>query len=170
MPQSTNNKKGFSLFPKLSNRGFTESREKGFSLFPKLSSSGFTESREKGFTLVETIVVAVIIAILAGAGIPFFMGYLNDARIDTAHSTCELIGTAVIQTHNRGLNITESDWGDIGISNPSDELWTYQFGGIGGADIMVAAYTITATGVGKMSGKIGTFKPKETGTARWSVQ
>ena len=124
---------------------------------------------KRGFTIVEAIVVAVIVAILAGAGIPFLMGYLNDSRIDTAHSTCELIGTAVIQTHNRGLTITGSEWGDIGIDNPSDELWTYQFGGIGGADIMDATYTITATGVGKMPGKTGTFKPKETGTARWSM-
>lgn len=125
---------------------------------------------KKAFTLVEAIVVAVIVLILAGAGIPFFMGYLTDARINTARSTCELIGTAVIQTHNRGLTITESEWGDIGINNPSDELWTYQFGGIGGTDIMDATYTITATGVGKMSGKTGTFKPRETGTARWSME
>lgn len=124
---------------------------------------------KKAFTLVEAIVVAVIIGVLAAVGIPFFGGYLNDARINTARSTCELIGTAVIQTHNRGLTITDK-WDDIGINNPSDELWTYQFGGIGGADIMDATYTVTATGVGKMADKTGTFKPKETGTARWSVE
>lgn len=35
---------------------------------------------KKGFTLVEIIVVLVILAILAGAGIPTMLGFIDDAK------------------------------------------------------------------------------------------
>ena len=37
-------------------------------------------NNKKGFTLVEIIVVLVIVAILAAAGIPAMMGFINESR------------------------------------------------------------------------------------------
>lgn len=39
---------------------------------------------QKGFTLVEVIVVAVIVAILAGVSIPLYLGYINNSRENAA--------------------------------------------------------------------------------------
>ena len=37
-----------------------------------------------GFTLMELLVVVAIIVVLAGAAVPMFMKYLEDAKLDTA--------------------------------------------------------------------------------------
>jgi len=54
---------------------------------------------KKGFTLVEVIVVAVIVLILAAVAIPLYQGYVRDARQNTAHgiaaTVAKTIGTAV---------------------------------------------------------------------------
>lgn len=57
---------------------------------------------KKGFTLVEVLVVAVIIAILAAVGVPLYMNYVKDARKGVAenaageaanlYNTCRAIG------------------------------------------------------------------------------
>ena len=36
----------------------------------------------KGFTLVEVIVVAVIVAILAAVAIPLYLTYVQDSRVN----------------------------------------------------------------------------------------
>lgn len=40
--------------------------------------------KQHGFTLVEVIVVAVIVAILAGVSIPLYNGYINSSRDNSA--------------------------------------------------------------------------------------
>ncbi len=47
----------------------------------------------KGFTLVEVIVVAVIVAVLAGVAIPLYINYVNDSRIASADSAAGSIAT-----------------------------------------------------------------------------
>ena len=42
--------------------------------------------KEKGFTLVEVIVVAVIVAVLALVGIQLYQGYATEARRNTAEN------------------------------------------------------------------------------------
>lgn len=44
----------------------------------------FNKLGQKGFTLVEVIVVAVIVAILAGVSIPLYNGYVNSSRANQA--------------------------------------------------------------------------------------
>lgn len=122
----------------------------------------------RGFTLVEVIVVSVIVVVLAAVAIPTYLNYVRNARLDAARSGCQLIATAIIQTHNRGLNIASSTWADIGITSPSDANWTYTFPAITGTASLGTSYAITATGSGSMSGKSGTFLPMQSGTARWT--
>jgi prepilin-type N-terminal cleavage/methylation domain-containing protein len=123
---------------------------------------------KKGFTLVEAIVVGAIMAVLAAVAVPMYLGYVRGAKFDSARSACELIGAAIIQTNNRAINVDASDYTDIGISNPSDNNWTFTFPAILGTAAMTNTYAITATGVGSMAGSSGTFLPKQTGTARWT--
>jgi prepilin-type N-terminal cleavage/methylation domain-containing protein len=49
----------------------------------------------KGFTLVEVIVVAVIVLILAAVAIPLYNGYIRDSRASTASSVAGTIASAM---------------------------------------------------------------------------
>jgi type IV pilus assembly protein PilE len=126
----------------------------------------------QGFTLIEVIVVAVIIAVLSAVAIPLYDGYLRDARIDAAKNNCQLIGAAVMQVHNRGVDIPSNGWAALGMSSLSDNLWTYTFGGSSdpylGSSSMDTTYTVTATGAGPMLGVNGGFKPYAAANARWT--
>ena len=123
----------------------------------------------KGFTFVEAIVVGVIVAVLAIVAIPSYTAYVRSARISAAQSISQLIGAAIIQTHNRGITFTANDWTDIGITNPSDNSWAYSFPALTGSATLATTYAITATGqTGSLNGQTGTFLPAQTGTARWT--
>ena len=55
----------------------------------------FHKSRkEKGFTLVEVIVVAVIVAVLAAVAIPLYMGYIRDSRINVCNNIAGTVASA----------------------------------------------------------------------------
>jgi prepilin-type N-terminal cleavage/methylation domain-containing protein len=55
----------------------------------------FHKSRkEKGFTLVEVIVVAVIVAVLAAVAIPLYMGYIRDSRINVCNNVAGTVASA----------------------------------------------------------------------------
>jgi prepilin-type N-terminal cleavage/methylation domain-containing protein len=49
----------------------------------------------KGFTLVEVIVVAVIVLILAAVAIPLYNGYIRSSRASTASSVAGTITNAI---------------------------------------------------------------------------
>ncbi len=120
---------------------------------------------KKGFTMVEVIVVSAIVAILATAAFLVSRGYVTSAMRDNARAKLELIGAAVMLTHNRGIDITPaSDWIDIGISDPSDENWIYTFDELLANVDPPVDYSITATG----DEDVGTYKPHEDFGSRWT--
>ncbi|MBN2037000.1 MAG: prepilin-type N-terminal cleavage/methylation domain-containing protein [Chitinispirillaceae bacterium] len=44
------------------------------------------KKKDKGFTLVEVIVVAVIVAVLAAVAIPLYIGYIRDSNISACNN------------------------------------------------------------------------------------
>ena len=61
-----------------------------------------TQNGKKGFTLVEVIVVAVIVAVLALVGIQLYTGYVADARQNTAENLAASAAGYLATERNRG--------------------------------------------------------------------
>jgi type IV pilus assembly protein PilE len=118
-----------------------------------------------GFTIIEALVVAVLIAVISAVGIPIYTGYLNQTRLDNARSHVELVGAAIMQTSNRGINVPANNWNTIGITDPSDNNWTYTFNALAAG---ATNATITANGVNACAGKNGTYKPNNAPGSRFT--
>lgn len=129
-----------------------------------------TSCYKQGFTLIEVVVTAVIVVILAAVAIPLYHGYVTNASKNDAKARCELIGAAILQTHNRGTPIpVDNDWGTIGVLDPSGGSWNYSFPAYP-INPLVADnldYKIKAAGIGLMSGTNINFLPYKIGDARW---
>lgn len=126
----------------------------------------------RGFTLTEVIAVAVIVAIISLIGIPVLSGFVADSQLDSARGRLELIGTAVMHSHTRGIDIVVNNWNDIGITDPSDDIWSFTFPALAGnaSEATVNGYAITVTGKkGRFGGQTGTYCPnKAAGSGRWT--
>ncbi len=127
--------------------------------------------RQQGFTLIEVIVTAVIIAILAAVGIPLYRGYITDAHNRDAHARAEMIGAAILQRHNQGVSIDASSgngWTQISIVDPSDSVFTYVFDDYpAGANDPDFHVEITGFANGPMNGFSLAFYPYLSGSNRW---
>ena len=119
----------------------------------------------KAFTLIEAIVVAVIVAILAAIAIPVIGGYLRSSRLDSGRACIEMVGAAVMQAHNRGIDIGADDWPGLGITDPSDQTWEYHFDPLPPATDQ-PGYTLTAKCL-KMNNDEGYYYPNRSPGSRW---
>ena len=66
--------------------------------------------KEKGFTLVEVIVVAVIVAVLAAVAIPLYMGYIRDSRVNVGNNVGGSLSSACGATKQQTLAIPASTY------------------------------------------------------------
>ncbi|HNX77617.1 MAG TPA: prepilin-type N-terminal cleavage/methylation domain-containing protein [Candidatus Rifleibacterium sp.] len=68
----------------------------------------------KGFTLIELLIVITIIAILAGAAIPYVQDYVEDARISKARADMDEIKNALIRFElDKGVTYQTANISDL---------------------------------------------------------
>jgi len=65
-------------------------------------------TNNKGFTLVEVIVVAVIVLILAAVAIPLYNGYINDSRLASVENVAGTVASGLGAAHQMGTLATNS--------------------------------------------------------------
>ena len=86
---------------------------------------------KQGFTLIELLVVITILAILAGAAVPYVQNYLDDARISTAKSDLNELRNAIMR-----YETDNSEFFNPGFGKTGDEykkaLGTFQQRLVGG--------------------------------------
>ena len=76
--------------------------------FMKRYSCSYHDGRV-GFTLIELLVVITILAILAGAALPYVQGYVEESRISKAKSDLDEIGRALAIYESREKTYNASD-------------------------------------------------------------
>jgi|WetSurMetagenome_2_1015567.scaffolds.fasta_scaffold77743_2 prepilin-type N-terminal cleavage/methylation domain-containing protein len=97
---------------------------------------------EQGFTLVEVIVVAVIVAVLAAVAIPLYNGYIRDSRTNVCQNNAATIAstfTAKI-AQNAAYAATAAASSGTQVSVPSEVV-----GGPTSNIILPTGYTFSAT-------------------------
>jgi prepilin-type N-terminal cleavage/methylation domain-containing protein len=67
----------------------------------------------KGFTLIELLVVITILAVLAGAALPYVQNYVEEARIAKAKTDLEEISRAIAVYETREGEYTKGDVSDL---------------------------------------------------------
>lgn len=65
------------------------------------------KENQKGFTLVEVIVVAVIVAVLAAVAVPLYNGYIRDSRTNVCQNLAGTIASACAATIQQDLTVPE---------------------------------------------------------------
>jgi type IV pilus assembly protein PilA len=65
---------------------------------------------EQGFTLVEVIVVAVIVAVLAAVAIPLYNGYIRDSRTNVCQNTAGECAAALSAANAKAMPAEAGCW------------------------------------------------------------
>lgn len=68
---------------------------------------------KKGFTLIELLVVITILAVLAGAALPYVQNYVEESRIAKAKTDLEEIARALAVYETREGEYAKTDVGDL---------------------------------------------------------
>lgn len=111
--------------------------------------------KKKGFTLIEVLVVAVIVAILAAVAIPAYMSYVGDSKTQVMQNTAATVATSIGNALGSNRVATWTACGDLGEINT--QLGTaYTIKGIDDADLEISTstteVTVTPTATGKFKG------------------
>jgi general secretion pathway protein G len=69
--------------------------------------------RKKGFTLIELLVVITILAVLAGAALPYVQSYVEESRIAKAKTDLEEIARAIAVYETREGEYAKDDVSDL---------------------------------------------------------
>jgi prepilin-type N-terminal cleavage/methylation domain-containing protein len=119
-------------------RAFLSKSERGWAVVKK-------ESTKKGFTLVEVIVVAVIVMILAAVAIPMYVGYVNDSRKAAAENIAGSVAAAVGSLTSQGITTASIPLK----GGPASATWTVPAGYLGAGSavsiIIPNNFTVSAT-------------------------
>lgn len=97
-------------------------------------------NNKKGFTLVEAVVVAVIVLVLAGIAIPIYNGFVNDARQGTVNNLAETAAAAANTFVRKTGNLTDVNQLDL---HYDSNIFTISLPG--GNNIKVDGYGKTKT-------------------------
>jgi len=109
----------------------------------------------KGFTLIEVLVVAVIVAILAAVAIPAYMSYVGDSKTQVMQNTAATVATSIGNALGSNRVTTWADCDDLDEINAALGS-EYTIKGIDEADLEISTssteVTVTPTADGKFKG------------------
>jgi len=124
--------------------------------------------RDRGFTMIEMMVVLIIIAILIGAGIRFYSGYIDRSRITKARSDIATMQAALDAYYAENSNYPETDdltsaglpAGDDGVIDDSgDKVYTYKVKDDLSSYVVSTSNTVDGTNYVIGKGKNGRSEP-----------
>jgi prepilin-type N-terminal cleavage/methylation domain-containing protein len=93
----------------------------------------------KGFTIIEVIIVAVIVAVLASVGIPMYRGYIMGQRQTTVNNLAQTAGAAA-NSYWRRTNVVPAYNDFLPMSNTLGLYYSNS-----GYNITISGNTITVT-------------------------
>lgn len=111
----------------------------------------------KGFTLIEVLVVAVIVAILAAVAIPAYNGYIQSSKEKVARNTAGTVAATLAAYYSEWQN-TKADLDDA--SAGAGETWTH-----GNVNVQMPADFSFATSGGTVT--VTSIDGTASGTVPW---
>lgn len=106
--------------------------------------------QNKGFTLVEVIVVAVIVAVLAAVAIPLYTNYVNDARQGVVDNAAASAASFLGVVRNADATLIPAAGTYSTLTGPNSTSWIAPTG------VSVTTTTNTVTASMTKSGKTTT--------------